>query len=426
MESIAIAIPCLNEGENLKLLLPQIRTVVREMAVPAEVYVIDGGSKDDTTAVARQLDAHVIQQRGTGYGGAIKTAFEDIDADYIITLDADLSHHPAILKYLYEMREQAEIVIASRYVPQGYGAMPWSRKILSGILNRVFRRILDIPVHDLSSGFRLYRRKAVAALNLQFSSYAVLQEILVKAFCEGYRVKEIPFHYLPRRHGKTHARLIRFGIDYLNVLYKMWKLRNSIDSADYDSRAFNGFIPLQRYWQRKRYHIILRYLGDALRVLDAGCGSTQILEGAPQIIGMDVLVRKLRFMRRPGRKLVQASTFALPFKDASFHVVISSEVIEHVSESEALFDELARCIEPGGLLILGTPDYGRWQWPIIEWLYGHLKPSGYADEHITHYSFARLKHHLDRLGFTLEDHAYILGAELIVKARKPLPVETAR
>ncbi len=420
METIAIVIPCLNEGENLKLLLPQIRTVVREMGVPAEVYVIDGGSKDDTATAARQQGARVIQQRGTGYGGAIKTAFEDIDAEYIITLDADLSHHPAILKYLYEMRDQAEIVIASRYVPQGYGAMPWSRKILSGLLNRVFRRFLDVPVYDLSSGFRLYRRKTVATLNLQFGSYAVLQEILVKAFCEGYRVKEIPFHYLPRRHGKTHARLIRFGIDYLNVLYKMWKLRNSIDSADYDSRAFNGFIPLQRYWQRKRYHIILRYLGDALRVLDAGCGSTQILEGAPQIIGMDVSRRKLRFMRRPGRKLVQASTFNLPFNDNAFHVVISSEVIEHIPESGALFDELARCIEPGGLLILGTPDYGRWQWPIIEWLYGHLKPSGYADEHITHYSFDRLKHHLDRLGFGIEEYAYILGAELIIKARKPM------
>ncbi|HPO16110.1 MAG TPA: glycosyltransferase [Candidatus Hydrogenedentes bacterium] len=420
MQTVAVVIPCLNEADNLKLLLPQIWTVLREMALPAEVYVIDGGSTDDTTAVAQQQGAHVIRQRGTGYGGAIKTAFEDITSTYIITLDADLSHHPAILKYLYEMRERAEIVIASRYVKQGYGAMPWSRKILSGILNRVFRRILDIPVHDLSSGFRLYRRKAVAALNLEFNSYAVLQEILVKAFCQGYQVKEIPFHYLPRRHGKTHARLIRFGIDYLKVLFKMWRLRNSIASADYDSRAFNGFIPLQRYWQRRRYHIILDYLGDALRVLDAGCGSTQILDGAPQIVGMDILIRKLRFMRRPGRKLVQASTFNLPFKDHAFQTVISSEVIEHVAESEALFDELARCVEPGGVLILGTPDYSRWQWPLIEWFYGHLKPSGYAEEHITHYTFDRLKQHLDRLGFVIEDNTYILGGELIIKARKPL------
>ena len=353
METIAVVVPCLNEAENLQLLLPQVNAVLKGLEIPAEVYVVDGGSTDGTEAQAKRFGARVLRQRGTGYGGAIKTAFEDIESTYIITLDADMSHHPAILKYLYEMRHQAEIVIASRYVKQGYGAMPWSRKILSGTLNRVFRGILDLPVHDLSSGFRLYHRKAVAALKLEFSTYAVLQEILVKAFCEGYQVKEIPFHYLPRRHGKTHARLLRFGRDYLVVLCKMWSLRNSIASADYDNRAFNGLVPLQRYWQRERYRIILGFLEDKLRVLDAGCGSTQILNGAPQIVGLDLQLRKLRFMRRRGRRLVNASTFALPFRDASFEVVISSEVIEHIEESDAIFAELVRCVEPGGALILG-------------------------------------------------------------------------
>lgn len=418
VQSIAVVIPCLNEAQNLTLLLPQLGAVLQELAVPAQVYVIDGGSTDGTPAVAERLGARVIRQRGTGYGGAIKTAFEDIEATYIITLDADLSHHPAIVKYLYEMRDQAEIVIASRYVNQGYAAMPWSRRLLSGALNRIFRRILDLPVHDLSSGFRLYHRKAIAALNIEFTTYAVLQEILVKAFCEGYQVREIPFHYLPRRHGKTHARLVRFARDYIAVLWKMWSLRNSIASADYDSRAFNGFIPLQRYWQRRRYHIILGFLGDKLRVLDAGCGSSQILNGAPQIVGVDLLMRKLRFMRRPGRRLVNASTFALPFKDGAFEAVISSEVIEHLEEKESLFDELVRCVEPGGALILGTPDYGRWQWPLIERLYGRFKPSGYADEHITRYTFTKLARHLERLGLVIEEYTYILGGELIIRARK--------
>lgn len=419
METIAVVVPCLNEADNLQLLLPQIGAVLQELDIPASVYIVDGGSTDGTPAVAERFGAQVLQQRGTGYGGAIKTAFEDIEATYLITLDADMSHHPAILKYLYAMRHQAEIVIASRYMKQGYGAMPWSRKILSGSLNWGFRHLLDLPVGDLSSGFRLYHRKAVKALNLEFSTYAVLQEILVKAFCEGYKVKEIPFHYLPRRHGKTHARLLRFGRDYLAVLWKMWSLRNSIASADYDNRAFNGLVPLQRYWQRERYRIILGFIGDKLRVLDAGCGSTQILNGAPQIIGLDLQLRKLRFMRRRGRRLVNASTFALPFRDQAFEVVISSEVIEHIEESDALFDELIRCVAPGGILILGTPDYGGWQWPFIEWLYGRLKPSGYAEEHITHYTFERLVQRLERMGLTIEDYKYILGAELIIKARKP-------
>jgi len=181
MSEVAVVIPCLNEASNLNLLLPQIRDVLRQTGIPAEVWIVDGGSTDGTPEAAVRGGAHVLRQRGAGYGGALKTAFEDIDATYLITLDADLSHHPAILKYLYEMRERAEIVIASRYVAQGHAEMPLSRKLLSRLLNGVFRRILDLEVRDLSSGFRLYHRKAVSALRLEFSTYAVLQEILVKA-----------------------------------------------------------------------------------------------------------------------------------------------------------------------------------------------------------------------------------------------------
>jgi dolichol-phosphate mannosyltransferase len=419
VQELAIAIPCLNEAENLTMLLPRVRTVVDALGVSSGIYVIDGGSNDDTVGIAERLGAKVIRQRGTGYGGAIKTAFEDIQANYIVTLDADCSHHPVYIRYLYEMRGQADIVIASRYAPQGHAEMPLGRKLLSGILNEVFRRVLGLDVRDLSSGFRLYRRAAVAQLDLVYDTYAVLQETLVKAYCAGWQVREIPFHYLPRRHGKTHARLFRFGWVYLKALRAMWRLRSSVESADYDMRAFYSRIPLQSWWQRRRYRIVLEFLGDGTRVLDAGCGSTQILNGAPQTVGMDIQRNKLRFMRRPGRRLVHASTLALPFRDHAFDTVISSQVIEHIPDDPVIFQELLRVLEPGGTLILGTPDYGSWQWPFIEKLYAFFKPTGYADEHITHYTRDGLFKRLNELGLEILDHAYILHGELIIKARKP-------
>lgn len=419
MQEVGIAIPAHDEAPNLEILLPRLFAIIEQYAIPAQVYVIDGHSTDGTPAVAQRLGAHVIPQRGDGYGGAIKTAFEDIDARFIITMDADYSHHPVIVAYLYHMRDKADIVIASRYVAQGFAQMPWGRKILSHLLNAAFRFVLSLDVHDLSSGFRLYRRGEITTVPLRYSTYAILQEILVRAYCNGFRVLEIPFHYLPRRSGATHARLFRFGRDYLAALWSLWNLRNSIESADYDSRAFHSRIPLQRWWQRQRYKIILEFVGDRLRVLDAGCGSTQILNGAPQIVGMDIQPRKLRFMRRAGRRLVNASAFALPFKNEAFEAVISSEVIEHIPESDVVFEEMVRCLEPGGLLILGTPDYGSWQWPLIEKLYGLLKPSGYADEHITHYTRKTLTDRIEKMGLVVEDCRYILHGEFILKARKP-------
>lgn len=424
MSDVAVAVPCLNDARNLETLLPTIGRILEHFKIPARVYVIDGGSVDDTVRIAEQLGAAVIPQRGAGYGGAIATALTCLPADYVITLDGDNSHPPALLYSLYRMREEADIVIASRYVPQGYALMPGGRRILSRLLNDTFRRLLDLPVHDLSSGYRLYNRRSMQALSIKTSSYAALQELVIKAYCEGYRIKEIPMHYRSGAHGRDNARRWRLGRDYVATLRAMWRLRNSTNSCDYDTRAFFSRIPLQRYWQRQRYAIITRCIGDQLRVLDAGCGSAQTLNGAPQTVGVDPQMRKLRFMRAPGRRLVNGSTFALPFRSDAFDVVISSQVIEHLPEDDGIFDELVRCLAPGGTLVLGTVDYGGWQWPLIERMYRLAKPTGYADEHITHYTRRMLFERLDRMGLVIEDHWYILGGELVIKARKPRGVDS--
>ena len=425
MAELAVVVPCLNEGENLRVLLPRIDTVVREMGIHAETIVVDGGSRDGTPEIARQLGARVILSKYAGYGGALRAAFESVLSPYIVTLDADFSHHPAIVKYLYEMRDQADILIASRYIQGGYARTPWPRKILSRVLNRVFRTVLSLNVHDASSGFRLYRREAVVSLDLRHHTYAVLQEILTKAYCAGFQVAEIPFHYLPRRYGRSHARFLRLGHDYLGVLWEMWKVRNSIASADYDTRAFHSRIPLQRYWQRKRYQIVINYIGNRLRVLDVGCGSSQILNGAPQSVGIDIQRPKLRFMRRPGRRLVNGSVFDLPFRDERFEVVVCSQVIEHIPDGDNVFREIIRVLEPGGSLIIGTPDYGTLSWPIIEKVYKVVQPGGYADEHITHYSRRGLTKRLESFGLEVLDHRYVCGSELIVHARKPASADSA-
>jgi dolichol-phosphate mannosyltransferase len=418
MIELAVVIPALNEATNLDRLLPRIHSVLSRMRLRTAVYVVDGGSEDETSAVVARQGATLLRQRGKGYGGALRTAFEDIEAESILTLDADFSHHPAIIEYLYALRDRADIVIASRYIRGGNAGMPWGRLALSYILNTLFRFLLDLPIHDLSSGFRLYRRSVVQSLDLKHDTYAILQEVLIKAYCQGYQIIETPFHYRPRQAGHSHARVLRFGVDYLSVLWEMWQLRNSIRSADYDTRAFHSRIPLQRWWQRRRYEIILNFIGDRMNVLDVGCGSTQILNGAPQMVGIDILASKLRFMRRPGRRLINASLYALPFRDEAFEVVVCSQVIEHVPEREEVFTELIRLVKPGGSLILGTPDYGSWQWPVIERIYDFVQPAGYADEHITHYTRNRLIEKLEASGLVIETSTTICRAELIIHARK--------
>ena len=99
--------------------------------------------------------------------------------------------------------------------------------------------------------------------------------------------------------------------------------------------------------------------------------------------------------------------------------MISSQVIEHIPFDEVLFTEMRRVLRPGGMLMIGTPDYATIGWRAIEPLYGLLLPGGYKDEHITHYTRARLTEILERHGFIYEETAYILRSELIMRFRKP-------
>lgn len=415
---LSVLVPVLNERQNLEELLPRLGRVLDKLRCSSEVLVIDGGSADGTPATAERLGARVLVQQSPGYGGALREGFAAARGRWILTLDADLSHDPDFIVKLWRERDNADLVIASRYVRGGVAIMPFGRKLLSRILNRFFAAGLGLPVRDLSSGFRLYRKEVLDGLTIEGRNFDVLEDVLVKVYAEGWRVLEVPFTYFPRDRGSSHARIFRFGVDLLRAFARLWRLRSSIRSADYDERAFYSLIPLQRYWQRRRHEIVTHMTRGVGRTLDVGCGSSVILQSLNDAVGLDVLANKLRYMRRYGVPLVRGSVFALPAKNASFDCVVCSQVIEHIPADPAILSELVRVLRPGGLLVLGTPDYDTIGWRTIEPLYGFFAPGGYEDEHITHYTLASLTELVGEHGLDVAETAYVLGSELILALRK--------
>jgi glycosyltransferase involved in cell wall biosynthesis len=416
---ISVVLPVMNERENVSELLPRLKSILEREKLTYEILVIDGNSSDGTREVAESHGARVLPERKRGYAGALTTGLAEATGDYILTLDADLSHEPDFVTKMWRARTRADIVIASRYTRGGVAYSGFFRKKLSDFLNFGLRRMLSMPVGDLSSGFRLYRREAVQEdLELDSQNFEIQEEILVKAYARGYSVTEVPFVYFPRGSGRSHARVFRFGVDLFKSAIKLWKIRNSLNSADYDERAFYSIIPIQRYWQRRRHSIVLLWARGHQRILDAGCGSSIIIQTLNNAIGMDFNFPKLRFMSRYGIPLVRGSAFALPFKDNSFDCLISSEVIEHIAFDDSLFTEMRRVLRPDGTLILGTPDYATLGWRIIEPVYGFLIPGGYHDEHITRYTKSTLTDILKRHGFEVEGTAYVGRSEMILKCRK--------
>ena len=421
---LAVVIPAWNERENIELLLPALKEMIADLGLTAEIVVADAGSRDGTAEAAQRRGAIVVVQKEPGYGSALLAGFVVTSAPCIVTMDADLSHRPVFLEEFWRRRDEAEVLIASRYVPGGRADMSRFRRLLSHILNRTYSRVLSFPLRDLSSGFRMYHRDVLLGLTLVARDFDVLEEILIRVHAEGWRILEIPFHYMSRGSGRSHVRLFKFGWAFTKTLVRMWKLRNSVAAADYDHRAFDSPIWLQRYWQRTRHRIVLGFLEDRKSVLDIGCGSSRIIQDLPDAVGLDILQHKLRWLKPRHRLLVRASCNRLPFRTGSFAAVINSEVIEHVPDCHDIWSEMWRVLRPGGILVVGTPDYSRWLWWVLEWIYGKVLSGAYAHEHITHFTREEVARRLRAIGYEILDCRYVGFCEMIFKAKKPSPAAT--
>jgi dolichol-phosphate mannosyltransferase len=416
---LSVVIPALDDRASLALILPALRSVLDSLHVRCEILVVTTTADDAIRSAVEAAGGEIIAPAHPGYGGALTAGFSRARGEYILTMDADISDRPAFIEDLWRRRAEAEVTIASRYVRGGRADLPPGRRVLGRALNWLSAHGLSVPIRDLSSGFRLYKSAVLRQQTHTTNDFDILQQIVVRAYADGWRVQEIPFVYRPREQGSSHRRLPKVAAASLRNLPDLWMLRNSILAADYDDRAHDSRIYLQRYWQRARYRHVTELIAGQGPVLDVGCGSSRIIGALPRgSVGVDILLRKLRYSRKFGRALVHGSAFSLPFADHSFPCVLCSQVIEHVPKDSPILDELCRVLAPGGRLVLGTPDYNHWQWVVMERLYG-MVPGGYADEHIAHYSYEELEAIFRQRGFRLEESRYILRGELIMALRKP-------
>ena len=227
MQDLSVLILAKHEAGNLRHLLPAVHRVLESGGLRYEILVVTEPRDLDTAKVARAFGARVMAQQGPGYGSAFREGMVSAAAPFVATLDADLSHDPDVLLRLWAAREDAGLIIASRYTPGGRASMSVSRQVLSRLLNAVVRYGLSLQVRDVSSGFRLYRREALGAVVLRARHFDVLEEVLIHILAAGWHVKEIPFHYQPRQHGRSKARLIAFGWSFVRSFIRMRRLRSS-------------------------------------------------------------------------------------------------------------------------------------------------------------------------------------------------------
>ena len=222
-----IVVPTFNELGNIGELVGGIFAQLRDV----HVLVVDDNSPDGTGDFVQQLSERYpnlrllrrTDERGLGraYTAGIVHGLEN-GFQIIGTMDADLSHDPAYLPAMLELLRDHEVVIGSRYVRDG-GTVNWTvgRILLSWTANKFAALLLQIPAHDITSGYRLYRRRALEWIRnteVKSTGYSFLGELLYRAYRGGARIAEHPIVFHDRTMGvsKLHRREIYLGA--LNLL----------------------------------------------------------------------------------------------------------------------------------------------------------------------------------------------------------------
>ena len=209
---VLVVMPTYNERDNLSTIVARLRAAVPE----ADVLVVDDGSPDGTGAVADDLAAadaavRVLHRaRKSGLGGAYLAGFARGRAegyDVFVEMDADGSHSPEELPRLLSALRGADLVLGSRWVPGGaVRNWPARRMMLSRGGNRYARLLLGLPLADSTGGFRAYRSRALACLDLDTVSsegYGFQVELAWRAHRGGLRVVEVPITFIERTAGES-------------------------------------------------------------------------------------------------------------------------------------------------------------------------------------------------------------------------------
>ena len=241
MKKAVIIIPTYNEKANIAKTLASIAEIFKDIKNwQMKVLVVDDSSPDKTYELVETLKKKykflelLINPKKSGLGGAylkgMEFAFDKMKADLVFEFDADLSHNPRrIPDFLAKIDEGYDFVLGSRYIPGGSIPQDWGfhRKFLSVCGNLFINFLmLDFSIRDWTTGYRAIKKEVYQAVNQelqseQFSGYTFQIGFLHKALRKGFKIAEVPFHFIDRVEGKS-----KIGPEYIkNTLTYLMKVR---------------------------------------------------------------------------------------------------------------------------------------------------------------------------------------------------------
>jgi len=221
-------IPTYNEKENMQQLITKIFNLkIKDL----HIVIVDDNSPDGTAERVKELqkvykNIHIVirtQNKGRGYAGA--AGFEyciNNGADYIVEMDADLSHNPKYIPALLKELEHADMVLGSRGIQGGKDAdRPWYRQIITKGANFYIRILLGVKVKDCNSGFRAFRKcvfEKIPPQTIRAKGPDIVQEILYRAHLKRCTMTEVPIEFIERKEGSSKLGMKQLWKGYTKIL----------------------------------------------------------------------------------------------------------------------------------------------------------------------------------------------------------------
>lgn len=216
MAIYSVLLPTYNERDNLPFIIWLLVKTFEEEKIKFEVIIIDDGSPDGTLDVAKQLQTIYGEERivlkprkeKLGLGTAYMHGMKYARGQFVIIMDADLSHHPKFIPDMIKKQKEKDydVVSGTRYRGHG-GVYGWDlkRKVISRVANYITQVLLRPGVSDLTGSFRLYKKDALEALveTCVSKGYVFQMEMIIRAREYGYTIGEVPITFVDRFYGKS-------------------------------------------------------------------------------------------------------------------------------------------------------------------------------------------------------------------------------
>ena len=243
MPDLSIVVPVYNEGMHIVAMLRALAQIIPDDTQVIIVYDFD---EDDTVPAVQSIkdglpccvELHK-NELGRGVLNALKSGFAAARGEYVLVMMADMSDPPEIIPVMLDkaQKEGLDVFCASRFMKGGsHIGGPWLKSTLSKIAGLSLWYLTDLPTHDCTNNFRLYKREFLSEIAIESKGgFEVALELTVKAWKGGWNVGEVPSSWHERNGGKSNFRLLKWLPHYLRwyfyALFGRCKIRSAKENC---------------------------------------------------------------------------------------------------------------------------------------------------------------------------------------------------